>query len=685
MTQRKQVTTPSNRVYKSTLPLKQLKFPEPKKRIKYGKPRSRRVCRAGQDTLTQMDFMSHYQQINENETLDNENAIEERSKKRRKRDGNQPPSNAKYHTQTLTQIEHWSSSTAEDKEEDDVSNASNSQMSLGFRHQKKSLPSYTLQSTSKTASGKSTMRDMGFLRTPQKAAAREIPSSQSPETPHSRASATRSPLKEKSANSCIYFPVSPKVGSTCCTSPNIKLEDRISTARETRRDRNQTTPSTRPGPPQTVRLHVPENSPKVSMASPIAKKESSQVIPPRRPSNYANSKLEILDSEAESDLDDQEGGLLLLEKQTEDEKPETFYGNIGVQTQKMVDGLISPHDERSQIVDVGPEYQEFEGETQIIESQRLSTQHMTLMAPRTGDSDVFISMSPQHITNILDQTKDHEFLQWRLPPSVCRIWIYETSPTCMLKYMAVIGPEKHPNEIQNADGVGNSEFNGKAKGSPNYAYEILELYELADPLPWAQLYANEWLKTPPSKWSWVRPAVLDRLMANLKPALFIQPLLAHDIPPSSFTDTEQAEAQLLDTMMQFTGPALHGGVYSSQTAETPTFFEEASLLSARRHNSQSPRSSQASTTSLSGSQALRRQTPAKVIRESPIQPVCSSSLRLELSSPSRFGQQGSTPILPYSLDSSQLLTRSQMLPESLLSDSVPGPPLFILDSDEEDD
>jgi hypothetical protein len=48
--------------------------------------------------------------------------------------------------------------------------------------------------------------------------------------------------------------------------------------------------------------------------------------------------------------------------------------------------------------------------------------------------------------------------------------------------MAVIGPEKHPNEIRNGGGVGNAEFNSMPRESSNYAYEILELYELADPL-----------------------------------------------------------------------------------------------------------------------------------------------------------------------------------------------------------
>lgn len=37
------------------------------------------------------------------------------------------------------------------------------------------------------------------------------------------------------------------------------------------------------------------------------------------------------------------------------------------------------------------------------------------------------------------------------------------------------------------------------------------------------------------------------------------------------------------------------------------------------------------------------------------------------------------------MTSSQLLTKSQMLPESLLGESVPGPPPYVGDSDEEDD
>jgi hypothetical protein len=42
------------------------------------------------------------------------------------------------------------------------------------------------------------------------------------------------------------------------------------------------------------------------------------------------------------------------------------------------------------------------------------------------------------------------------------------------------------------------------------------------------------------------------------------------------------------------------------------------------------------------------------------------------------------PLVPLSLASSQILTRSQMLPESLMNDSVPAPPLWIEDSDFEE-
>ena len=161
-----------------------------------------------------------------------------------------------------------------------------------------------------------------------------------------------------------------------------------------------------------------------------------------------------------------------------------------------------------------------EEKTQYMESQRLATQHVKAMAPRTKCSDAFVSIRPQDVTKIVDRTRDHEFRHQLIPATVSRIWIYETYPTRTLKYMATIGAAKRPGEITNEDGIGNADFNAKAPDCGEYAWEILELYELADPLPWATIAANEWLSAPPKKPTLLRPAVIDQLMANLKPPPF---------------------------------------------------------------------------------------------------------------------------------------------------------------------
>jgi hypothetical protein len=678
MAPRKRVTAPPDRVYKSSIPLKQLKFPEPVKRVKYGKKMPKRISLAGQDTLTQMDFVELFQRNNE-DLDDPEYAVEKPPRKRRKTDGDPPSTNSKYHTQTLTQNVHWNSTATEDQEDDSAFDVPSSPRSLGLRHKK--MPSDILAPVS-SISPRKTSADVHPPQTPQKKVALEIPSSQSPNTPLSSISlaspSRRSPLKEKSTNARVHTPLSLKATSSRLTTPKLKFEN-DSDIPTKRRPKSAQSHSKGSSPHKTVRFQFPEDTPKNQNSSPLVKKEYSQVIPSQTPSSHAALKLEILDSDAESEIGDQEDEHISPKEEPDDKQPETFYGDIGTETQLMVEGLISQSVDESQVAsdavedDAARETQE----SQVLESQRLSTQHMNSMAPRTGDSDVFISMHPQHVTSVVDRTKDHEFRRWPLPPSVSRIWIYETSPTCTLKYMAVISAEKRPNEIKSEDGVGNTEFNGNPSDSSNYAYEILELYELADPLPWSQLHANEWLKSPPSKWSWVRPAVVDRLMANLKPALFIQSAPTEPTPASSSADTEEAEAQLLDTMLQFSDSP-------TRTAEESVSYEEPTLPNPRSQISEAPRPSQASTASCSEPQSPRSQPLAEVVWESPSRPVRSSTPKLDLPTPRKQDYQDSDSIVPYSLDSSQLLTKSQMLPASLLSDSVPAPHLFIQDSEDED-
>ncbi|KAH8590641.1 hypothetical protein B0O99DRAFT_477959, partial [Bisporella sp. PMI_857] len=117
------------------------------------------------------------------------------------------------------------------------------------------------------------------------------------------------------------------------------------------------------------------------------------------------------------------------------------------------------------------------------------------MAPRTSDSDVFISIHPSQIKNIVNRTKDHEFRKWGLLPNTIRIWIYETAPKSRVKYMAAISSAKRPGKDSLDDqGLGNAEFNARPDGSAEYAYEILDLYKLANPVSFAEIKQRGWFK-----------------------------------------------------------------------------------------------------------------------------------------------------------------------------------------------
>jgi hypothetical protein len=445
--------------------------------------------------------------------------------------------------------------------------------------------------------------------------------------------------------------------------------------------------------------------------TPTIKREpaSTQFPPSQMPLSQRKLRIEILDSDADSDGDGEEDDVksenteIWKEEESDEElQHETYYGDIGLETQMAAERLLSSqgsseYRQESQVLGEG-------GATvSQFESQRISAQHADAMAPRTHDSDVFISLHPPHVRNIRNRTKDHEFRTWALPPSVMRIWIYETAPASKIQYMATIGPAKYPGDILDERGVGNAEFNAKAAGSSEYAYEILDLYELANPQTLADLKKKEWLKGPPQKMAWVRPAVLDDLMGNLKPPIFTRHPVRDITPPSSSTDTQEVEGQLLSTIRQFTQPPSAGQalstpflkeeaqlpepVSSHHTGSTPVLRYETSSLEeySQSVEPESPHRippSQAETVDLTQSETPKRHNLPEVIWESPTRPVPSSTPHLP--TPFTRASTRSESIVPFSMASSQLLTKSQMLPDSLLNDSVPGPPDFIEDSDEDD-
>jgi hypothetical protein len=222
----------------------------------------------------------------------------------------------------------------------------------------------------------------------------------------------------------------------------------------------------------------------------------------------------------------------------------------------------------------------------------------------------------------------------------------------------------------------------------------------------------------------------------LKPPLFDKTVEEEqesnpNTPLSSQTDTQEAEAQLLNTIKQYTQPAevLFDVAVSqffkpepkTQLEFSPTIPSSQDEAAPEQENEEPrlpPPLSQATTVDLSQTQTPRRrhhhrsyhqkQSPSlsfqedddEIVLESPVRQVPSSTPARIDSTPiqlpklrnyrsTRSGaeteMQPPESMVPHSMASSQLLTRSQLLSESLLQDSVPGPPPFIGDSENEDD
>lgn len=650
-------------------------------------------------------------------------------KDKRRRTMGDEPSSSKFHTQTLTQMPSWSPQRDIEVEVEEEKNLAvfdtpdrSSQVLVAHRRNpsrasKTNSPAIDFSTELPRALG-----SMGPPQTPHRKRLYEIPSSESPASPlsvHSRSSPTkhtpsRTPLRECSPNVSIPFAIGPKSSPPVLPGPPIlKIADTYDTE-ESEHSRIPSTPSKRSSPTKSVRFaaDIPANKDEeeedlIPSSSGLDSLGPIQSSATSRRLVYVDSDLEIQDSEAESELEEEEEetrevGKGLQEKSNDSEESkkmededgeaeqETCYGHMGLDTQYEVYEEVIPsleHGHREASQELGEETQK----STYMESQRISTQHVKSMlatAPPGSNSDVFISVKPSQVEAILDRKKDHEFRSKAFPDTVRRIWLYETAPRSTLTYMAAIGPQKRPGAELSQYGLGNTAFNAHSSKSGEYAYEILGFYELANPLTLRELKSREWLKAPPQAWQTVKPAVLGELIANLLPPIFDETTPIEDTPTSSSTDTQDASAQLFSTIVQFTQPATIHTVLPSSSQVVPATKlvgaeDDEDHPASPPHEPEShtfPRPSQAETVDLTQTQChTPRQTLPEIIWESPVRPAASSGSP-ELPSP---GFQAQDSLVPFSIPSSQLLTKSQMLPAYLLNDSVPGPPPFVQDSQDE--
>lgn len=184
--------------------------------------------------------------------------------------------------------------------------------------------------------------------------------------------------------------------------------------------------------------------------------------------------------------------------------------------------------------------------SQGFESQRVPFEIIRQMAPQTDRSDVILSIHSDHVKEIINGTKTHEFRNYKIPQTVARIWIYIARPVCQLKYMATLGQVKLPGEISPEDlGIGNKDFN-EGKGS-KFAYELKQVYQLNNPVSLAQMRENGWVEEAPVRYVYVPPAVLGELMGNLQRALFLEPGEMPQQPTQQMDDvtiSQELEEQL---------------------------------------------------------------------------------------------------------------------------------------------
>ncbi|KAH8903131.1 hypothetical protein BR93DRAFT_885760 [Coniochaeta sp. PMI_546] len=319
--------------------------------------------------------------------------------------------------------------------------------------------------------------------------------------------------------------------------------------------------------------------------------------------------------------------------------------------------------------------------TQGLESQRVPLEVIRSMAPQTDRSDIIISIHPEPADLIASGRKNHEFRNYKIPNTVSRLWMYVTRPLCELRYMATIGPAKQPGEIDEHSGIGNRDFN--AQTGSKFAYELLQVYQLNNPVSLAMMKKNGWVEGPPQKYVYVPPAVVGQLLGNLRCALFADETQSnHEESQLILSTPQQIEDQLRSDIIHstqrttddvFARPQLPASKTPASAQRPPTLPQLPSLPQLHgRQEVNAVRPSQATTASEASSPAV---SPEKSVPR----PLLGSS---GPSFPDYVEDEGSVGFMVgqhYSLGSSQV-----RLPESLMVDDFRPPP-DISDSDEEDD
>lgn len=110
---------------------------------------------------------------------------------------------------------------------------------------------------------------------------------------------------------------------------------------------------------------------------------------------------------------------------------------------------------------------------------------------------IFISIKPEFTKKIEVGEKNYEFRKYVPKEEFDKLYVYETVPTCSLKYILTIDRIiEYPNQIDEKR-YGNADFNKGLKKS-KYAYHILKVEKLDNPISLKELKTRFGFAAPQS-------------------------------------------------------------------------------------------------------------------------------------------------------------------------------------------
>ncbi|OAA51126.1 hypothetical protein BBO_01073 [Beauveria brongniartii RCEF 3172] len=274
------------------------------------------------------------------------------------------------------------------------------------------------------------------------------------------------------------------------------------------------------------------------------------------------------------------------------------------------------------------------------ESQRVALTTLQGFTPASARTDILLPLSHGTLANLLYGHQDAVVLPFKIPAQVVRFWILHDG---VLRYLACVAA------------TGGSSGGGRGV----WSYRVAQVYELNNPAQEDDMRAEDWIHGPVRRYVYFPPAVVSQLLWNLRQALFV----------------DASEAVTTTTPRTAAATAL--------TSSSP--LRRSSRLSTPARSRQQQ---QQASSPLRRPTCARRRPPPRRRR-----PPSTSPRRQSLV----FDDHGGSSIMmPYSgvsgldgsLAASQLLTGSQILPESLVRDEEEqerGAPEEIWDSEEEDE